>query len=57
MELVEKHQFNYDAPYTLFLQLDEHFKCDKLDDYVFMERLEEDTSVYEFIDKLEDFTK
>ena len=57
MELVEKHKFVYDAPYALFLQLDEHFKCDKLDDYVFKERLEEDSSVYKFIDKLEDFAE
>ena len=57
MELVEKHKFNYDAPYALFLQLDEHFKCDNLDDYVFKERLEEDESVYDFIDKLEGFAK
>ena len=57
MELVEKHKFMYDAPYALFLQLDEHFKCDKLDDYVFKERLEEDESVYGFIDKLEEFAR
>lgn len=57
MELVEKHKFNYDAPYALFLQLDEHFKCDKLDDYVFKERLEEDETVYDFIEKLEEFAK
>ena len=57
MELVEKHKFYYDAPYALFLQLDEHFKCNKLDDYVLKERLEEDTSIYEFIDKLEEFAK
>ena len=57
MKLVEKYQFTYDAPYALFLQLDENFKCNKLDDYVFKERLEEDTSVYDFIDKLEEFAK
>lgn len=57
LNLVEKHKFNYDAPYALFLQLDEHFKCDRLDDYVFKERLEEDSSIYDFIDKLEDFAK
>ena len=55
MELVKKHKFSYDAPYALFLQLDGHFKCDKLDDYTFKERLEEDESVYEFISKLEAF--
>lgn len=57
IHLVEKHQFVYDAPYALFLQLDDHFKCDGLDDYVFKERLEEDSSVYEFIDKLEAFVE
>ena len=57
MKLVEKHNFNYDAPYALFLQLDEHFKCDKLDDYIFKERLEEDETVYDFIEKLEEFAK
>lgn len=57
MSLVEKHKFMYDAPYALFLQLDEHFKCDALDDYVFKERLEEDESVYDFISKLEEFAR
>lgn len=57
MELVKKHKFTYDAPYALFLELDDHFKCDKLDDYIFKERLEEDSSIYEFINKLENFAK
>ena len=57
ISLVEKHKLMHDAPYALFLQLDEHFKCEKLDDYVFKERLDEDTSVYDFIEKLEEFAK
>ena len=54
-ELVDKHNFSYDAPFSLFLQLDEHFKCDNLNDYTFKERLQNDESVYEFINGLDDF--
>lgn len=51
----EKYQFNYDAPITMFLQLNEHFKTDKLDDYILNKRLEGDQSIYQYIDLLEDF--
>ena len=57
MNLVKKHEFEYDAPYALFLQLDEHFNCDSLDDYVFKERLENDSEVYKFLRKLEKFAE
>lgn len=51
----EKYGFNYDAPITMFLQLNEHFKTNQLNDYIFKKRLEEDQSIYQYIDLLEDF--
>lgn len=55
--LVNKHSFSYDAPVSLFLQLDENWKCEKLDDYLFEERLKKDKNIYEFINLLSDFVK
>lgn len=51
----EKYGFNYDAPITMFLQLNEHFKTDHLNDYILKNRLEGDQSIYQFINALEDF--
>lgn len=51
----EKYGFNYDAPITMFLQLDEHFKTNQLNDYILNKRLEGDQSIYQYIDLLEDF--
>lgn len=48
--------FNYDAPVTTILQLDENFKCNKLNDYIYEQILEKDNSIYEFINSLEQFS-
>lgn len=56
-ELYKKHRFCYDGPITMFLELDEHLKCNKLSDYVLNQRLNGDIKVYELIYKLEDFAK
>lgn len=49
------HDFSYDAPINMFLQLDENFDCEKLNDYIFEERLKSDESVYSFIKGLKSF--
>lgn len=51
----EKYGFDYDAPITMFLQLDEHFKTNQLNDYILNKRLKGDQSIYQYIDLLEDF--
>lgn len=57
-ELLLRHPwFGYDSPINLFLQLDNNFKCSKLNDYIFNEILEQDRLVYDFIDGLDDFAK
>lgn len=56
-QIVKKHSFNYDAPYTLFLELNDRFKSSKLDNYVFEDRLNSDESIYLFINKLENFAQ
>lgn len=53
--IVKTHSFNYDAPINMFLQLDENFKTNKLNDYVFIDRLKSDNKIYDFINKLDDF--
>ncbi len=54
-ELTEDGDFSFDAPFALFLQLDENYKVDKLNDYVFKDRLKSNPKVFEFIDSLSDF--
>lgn len=49
--------FGYDSPMNLFLQLDDHFKCEKINDYVYREILSCDNRVYDFIDQLENFSE
>ena len=56
-DIIKKHKyFNYDAPITLFLSLDEDLKCDKLNDYLFNTILEKDNLIYDFIDELKNFS-
>lgn len=56
--IISKHEyFNYDAPITLFLSLDDNLKCDKLNDYLFKDILESDNEIYDFINMLSDFNK
>ena len=39
-EIIKKHPyFNYDAPVTMILQLDENLKCNKLNDYIYKQIL------------------
>lgn len=54
-ELTADGGFSFDAPLALFLQLDDNYKADKLDDYVFKDRLKSNEKVFTFIDKLQDF--
>lgn len=57
-EIISNHKyFNYDAPVTLFLSLDNNLKCSKLNDYLFVEILNNDNKIYEFINSLSDFVK
>mgnify|MGYP004497783471 CR=1 FL=1 len=56
-EIVKKHSFNYDAPFCLFLQLNNQFNTVELDDYTFKNRLQSDNNIYYFISKLDDFSK
>lgn len=56
-EIVNKHSFTYDAPFCLFLQLNNNLKVNKLDNYVFKTRLHNDEKIYEFIDKLNRFAE
>jgi len=56
-ELTEDGGFSFDAPFDLFLQLDDSFKTDKIDDYVFKDRLKSNNKVFEFIDGLLDFAE
>ncbi len=52
-----KHNFSYDAPVALFLQLDENFKCQNLPAYPFEERLNKDPKTYSLIASLSSFIK
>ncbi len=54
---IEGYNFSYDAPIDLFLQLDEHFTCTKLNDYILLGRLDNDKRIFEFINELDDFAK
>ena len=56
-QIVKIHDFNYDAPYTLFLNLNNNFESKKLNDYVFKERLNSDNDIYSFIAKLKPFAE
>lgn len=55
-EIIMEHPyFNYDSPVTLFLSLDENLKCEKLNDYLYIDILNRDDKIYEFIDSLDKF--
>ncbi len=55
--LTTNHNFCYDAPVALFLQLNKNFANSKLPSYPFKERLNSDPKTYEFIETLPDFIK
>ena len=55
-DIISKHKyFNYDAPVTLFLSLDDNLTCNKLNDYLYNEILDKDDIIYEFINSLKEF--
>ena len=56
-ELTRNGGFSFDAPFALFLQLDDSYKTDKLDDYVFNVRLNGNKKIFEFIDGLSEFAE
>lgn len=56
-QIIEKHKyFNYDAPVTLFLSLDDDLKCSNLNDYLYIDILNKDNMIYDFIESLNDFS-
>ena len=56
-QIFEELNFRYDAPVSLFLQLNDDFTYDKLDDYPFKTRLKESQLVLDFLKELPDFAK
>ena len=56
-ELTANGDFSFDAPFALFLQLNDSYKTTRLDDYVFKDRLKSNNKVYEFIDGLLEFAE
>lgn len=56
-QIIDKHKyFNYDAPVTLFLSLDDNLKCSNLNDYLYIDILNKDNMIYDFIESLNDFS-
>lgn len=56
-DIIKKHPyFNYDSPVTLFLSLDENLKCERLNNYLYIDILGCDDKIYEFIDSLSKFS-
>lgn len=56
-ELVKKHGFSYDAPISLFLQINENFDCNDVNDYILKERLHNDPSIFKFLEDTKAFAK
>ena len=56
-EIIENLNFSYDAPVSLFLQLNEDFTFEKLNEYPFYSRLEKDDLVIKFLKELPKFAK
>ena len=56
-EIVSNNNFGYDAPVSLFLQLNDDFTLDKLDDYPFITRLNSDPRVLELLSLSPDFAR
>lgn len=54
--IVKTYGFVYDRPLQLFLELDEHFKCTKLSDYI-MQIVNNNKKIYGFIAKLAPFAE
>lgn len=56
-KIINKLSFNYDAPVSLFLQLNEDFSYDELDVYPFYNRLGQSPIVLDFLKELPSFSK
>ena len=56
-QIFEELNFRYDAPVSLFLQLNEDFTYDKLDKYPFSTRLKNSQLVLDFLNELPGFAK
>jgi hypothetical protein len=54
---VNKYHFCYDGPLSLFLQLDNNYKCNKFNDYILKERINNDKQIYSFVNGINDFAK
>ena len=56
-QIIDKYKFfNYDAPVTLFLSLDDNLKCSNLNDYLYIDILNKDNMIYDFIESLNGFS-
>jgi len=56
-QIFEELNFRYDAPVSLFLQLNDDFTYDKLDEYPFKTRLNKSQLVLDFLNELPGFAK
>ena len=56
-KIFDKHNFSYDAPVSLFLQLNEDFTFSELDDYPFKTRLKSSQLVLDFLNELPKFAQ
>ncbi len=56
-QIFEELSFRYDAPVSLFLQLNNDFTYDKLDEYPFVTRLNKSQLVLDFLNELPNFAK
>ena len=54
-EIVEKHNFCYDAPFILAMQLNEDLSVGEIRDYPFKTRLKGDKLILDFMDAIKDF--
>lgn len=56
-EIIANNNFGYDAPISLFLQLNDDFTHNELDEYPYKTRLNSDKKVIELLKLLPDFVK
>lgn len=56
-QIFDKLNFSYDAPVSLFLQLNEDFSFSELDNYPFKTRLKSSKLVIDFLNELQNFAK
>ena len=56
-KIILNNNFSYDAPICIFLELDDNFTFNKLNDYPFKDRLNCDTDILEMLKLLPSFAK